>query len=329
MTRDHARVNVAIWNDPDFRNLPAPAQHLYLTLWTSPGLSYCGTHDWRPARLTPLTGGSTADELTVAAACLQARHFLVIDEATEEALVRSWARFDGLMKQPRMAVSFVSAYTAVASPILRQVVVYEAAKIQREAPNLACWNDGRVAEMLTHPATSAKDLPVPEDPFAQGFGGWFTPGLAQTLPKVCLPPTPYSLLHAPTPSPYSDAPSASEAPADEATQGRASTDAPDTFAAWWDAYDHKKGKVKAIPAYKRALRKTDAETLLTSALAYIAGKKRTGSHPAYTMNPTTWLNGEHWNDETTSNVVPMVDIADLDLASLPPVESSWMRRSPS
>ena len=104
---------------------------------------------------------------------------------------------------------------------------------------------------------------------------------------------------------------------------------PDGFEAWWDTYAYKEGRANAVKAYKRALTKTNAETLLRSAQTYIAGRRRKGKHPEFTKLPTTWLNGEHWNDETTSNVVPMVDIADLDLARLPPVESSWMRRSPS
>src|SRR5690606_36164469 len=76
MARDHARVNVTIWGDPDFRALPAPAQHLYLTLWTAPRLSYCGVHDWRPGRIAARSTGLTADDIETIAQCLEARHFL-------------------------------------------------------------------------------------------------------------------------------------------------------------------------------------------------------------------------------------------------------------
>lgn len=208
MARDHARVNLTIWTDPDFRDLPPAAQHLYLTLWTAPELSYCGVHDWRPGRMTGLSAGYTADHIETIAACLEARHFLVIDRETEECLIRSWARFDGLMKQPRMAVSLVLSYASTASPTIRQVVVYELHKIKAESPELSCWNDKRVAEVLDHPSISAKDLPPVSDPFGDGL----TPGLALGLPQtqtkvwgsVCTPPTP-----TPTPTPNSSAPSGS------------------------------------------------------------------------------------------------------------------------
>ncbi len=199
MARDHARVNLTIWTDPDFRALPPAAQHLYLTLWTAPELSYCGVHDWRPARLTGLSRGYTAEHLETVAACLEARHFFVIDHATEECLVRSWPRFDGIMKQPRMAISLVHAYASVGSQTIREVLVYEVRKIREESPGLSCWADKRIAEMLEHPAMSAKELPPISDPFGDGFTPSLALGLPQTETKVwgsvCTPSTP-----APTPA---------------------------------------------------------------------------------------------------------------------------------
>lgn len=201
MTRKFAHVNVGIWDDPDFRALPPLAQHLYMVLWTSAGLSYCGSHDWRPGRLAKRAGGWSRADVEAAAACLQARHFLVIDDDSEEVLVRSWVRWDGLLKEPRMAISCVNSYSEVASETLRGVVVHELAKIREQQPDLACWRDRRVLEVLGHPAVSAKDLPTPEDPFGGQVGGGFGVGLAQTLPSVSgsvsTPPTPSP---APTPS---------------------------------------------------------------------------------------------------------------------------------
>jgi hypothetical protein len=204
VARKYGQVNVAIWNDPDFRALPPAAQHLYLLLWTSPHLSFCGVHEWRPGRLTKLSNGFAEEHTRLVAASLQARHFLVIDEETEEVLIRSWARFDELLKQPRLAVSYSSAYAATYSPTLRQVLARETTKMQKLWPELPCWKDSRVSVILEHPAVSAKDLPTPEDPFGDGFGGAFGPGFALGLAQTSInvwppgypPPTP-----APTPTP--------------------------------------------------------------------------------------------------------------------------------
>lgn len=213
MARDHARVNVTIWGDPKFRRLPPPAQHLYLALWTSPELSYCGVHDWRPARLTGLAEGWTREAVEQAAACLAARHFLVIDHDTEEVMIRSWIRWDGLMKQPRMAISCINAYSAVASPTIREVVVHQLNELREKEPDYSAWGDERVQEVLSHPSADPKTLPTPSDPFGGGVTPGFTPdvtpplthGLGQTQGKgkgsVSVPPTP-----APAPAPNSITP---------------------------------------------------------------------------------------------------------------------------
>lgn len=193
MAREFAKTNLEMWSDPDFRALPPTAQHLYLMLWTSPDLSYCGVHDWRPGRLAARSAGFTGEHIQTVADCLSARHFVVVDLKTEEILVRSWARWDGLLKQPRMAVSYSTAYAAVASDTLRAVLVHETTKMRKRHPGLACWKDDRVAGILEHPSISAKELPPVSDPFGGGFGGGFALGLPQTpsqvCPPVCTPPT--------------------------------------------------------------------------------------------------------------------------------------------
>ena len=283
MAREHGRVNVEIWSDPEFRKLPPAAQHLYLLLWTSPALTYCGTHDWRPGRLAALSSGWSADHITLVGDCLAARHFLVIDDDTEEVLIRSWARFDGLLKQPKMAVSYATAYAAVASEKLRAVLVHEAKKIREAHPDLACWRDKRVVGLLDHPSVSAKDSPTPEDPFGVEVGDGFALGLGQTQPRVSTrvstPPTP-----APTTSPTPH--SSGSADADEVSAD---------FDEWYSAYPRRVGRGQAFKAYKAARKKVDAFTLVAAVdeqrAALVAKGERFCPHPA------TWLNGERWADE--------------------------------
>lgn len=154
MARDYAKFNVEIWNDADFRALPAAAQHLYIMIWTHVTLSYCGVADWRPVRLAALAEDLTVEHVEATATILEDRRFLIIDRDTEEVLVRSWVRFDGLMRQPRLAVSFARAYQAVTSRPLREVVVYEALKLQTLEPDLPAWGKPEVLAVLT--SVSAK-----------------------------------------------------------------------------------------------------------------------------------------------------------------------------
>lgn len=183
MAREYAQINVSIWQDEDFRALPALAKQLYLDMWLHPGLSYCGVVDWRPGRFAGLHPDLSTDDIQALADCLEARLFIVVDKETEEALIRSWVRFDGLLRQPRLAVSYANAYAATISTPIRRVIVHEAQKLHRLQPELVGWTKQQVQDMLALPALDPRTRALPTDPFAQGF----RQGLGQTLPDVSVP----------------------------------------------------------------------------------------------------------------------------------------------
>ncbi|TDE03448.1 hypothetical protein [Jiangella asiatica] len=139
MARDHARIEVGIWSDPDFICLDPADQHMYLLLVTSPRLSYCGVIDYVPARFTGLAKGITPAKLKARLDSLAARRFLVIDYGTAEILVRSYVRHDGLLKLPNVTKAMASALMAVVSPVVRDTVVAELARARREEPDAKGW----------------------------------------------------------------------------------------------------------------------------------------------------------------------------------------------
>ncbi len=71
------------------------------------------------------------------------------------------------------------------------------------------------------------------------------------------------------------------------------------FSAFWDAYPKKVGKKKAEAKYLSAVRAgADPEKIISAAKAYISWQRETGrGFRPELKDPTTWLNGEHWNDE--------------------------------
>lgn len=161
MARDHARIDLEIWNDDDFRELSPRAQHLYLVLLTSPTLSYCGVCDWRPSRILPLAGGWTRDGLEAAAEELAEKLYIVVDEGTEEVLVRSFVRNDGLMKQPKMAVAMAKAFAAVASKSIRGVVAHELKRLHEDQPDLNGWGEKwKAAELLSKDSIDPSTYPT-------------------------------------------------------------------------------------------------------------------------------------------------------------------------
>lgn len=62
---------------------------------------------------------------------------------------------------------------------------------------------------------------------------------------------------------------------------------------FWTKYPHKVGKPVAERAYLAKRKTTPLETILAGLDRYVASKPP--NHPW--MNPATWLNGEHWNDQ--------------------------------
>lgn len=67
------------------------------------------------------------------------------------------------------------------------------------------------------------------------------------------------------------------------------------FGIWWQAWPHKVGKGQARRAFRTALDKVDAQTLLDSAASFAPALL--AAEAQYRVHPSTWLNGERWLDQ--------------------------------
>lgn len=198
MAREYANIRLSVWDDDDFRDLPGDAQHLYFILLTSPTLSYCGVADWRPGRIAGLISDWDTTRVITAASTLFDRLYVLVDVETEEALVRSFVRHDGLMGKPRLAVSMVNAHRAVASRTLRGVVVHELARLRADQPDLKGWQGPTggvgVAVGLSEregidPATLPNPFPAVSPPVCLPVCQPFEANASGQLPGVSVPPT--------------------------------------------------------------------------------------------------------------------------------------------
>ncbi|MCK8674274.1 hypothetical protein M1M07_24570, partial [Rhodococcus sp. HM1] len=156
--KDHARINLDIWGDDDWLDCSPRAQHLYLVLWTSPGLSYCGAGEWHAGKIAARAQGWTVAAVEAAAAELSRDLFLLIDETTGEFLLRSWIKHDGLWKVPNMAVSMANARAELASRALRGVVVHEVLRVRDAHSESSSWKREAVASMLEQKAVDPASL---------------------------------------------------------------------------------------------------------------------------------------------------------------------------
>ena len=74
---------------------------------------------------------------------------------------------------------------------------------------------------------------------------------------------------------------------------RAATSPDPHFDEFWAAYPRKTDKGNARKAWAKALKKTKPEVLIAAAAALAA----TNPDWKFTAHPTTWLNGERWEDQ--------------------------------
>ena len=89
----------------------------------------------------------------------------------------------------------------------------------------------------------------------------------------------------------------------EPTELEPVNDINEQFNEFWAVYPRKKGKGQARRAFEKALEKTDLETIIAGVEAYIEHEDM--SDPQFVAHPSTWLNGERWEDEhVEARVVP-------------------------
>ena len=88
------------------------------------------------------------------------------------------------------------------------------------------------------------------------------------------------------------------------------------FETFWASYPKKVGKGQAVKAYRSAAKRADAAVILAGLEAARATWKLAGTQEKFIPNPTTWLNGDRWGDETTIAADPDEQL----IAAIPTVE---------
>lgn len=132
MARTHARIWVSIWDDPDFQELSVAGQRLYMLLLSQDSLNNSGRILLTPKRWAAGCKATSATDVLKALRELDAHRFVAVDEDTEEVLIRSFIRGDGILKQPQMMKSALREALTVKSPRLRAVLASELRKLRRD-----------------------------------------------------------------------------------------------------------------------------------------------------------------------------------------------------
>lgn len=165
MARDHARVLIRIWADEDWKALTSTEQWLYELLLSQEGINRAGLIDLHPRRWAQLASDMTIETIQKALRGLENARFVAVDADTEEVLVRSFIRNDGVVRQPNVLKNALNSARQVQSRRLREILAEELRRmidfIPLDRRDRETNREGvlQVADLLFHP--NAKGSPNP------------------------------------------------------------------------------------------------------------------------------------------------------------------------
>lgn len=135
MARGHGRILTSIWEDEDFINLDEHDQRFYLFLISQPNLNHAGLLDLTLRRWSRKARGLTVAELEKRIGALEETRFVVVDDDTEELLIRSFVRNDGVWRMPKVMGAMVSGALEISSKRLQRALLAEMDRVPLDELN--------------------------------------------------------------------------------------------------------------------------------------------------------------------------------------------------
>ena len=129
MARSYAAIHQRIWADPEWRALDLGAQHLYLLLISQPQMNLAGVLPLQLRKWAGCVADWDVERVSAALKRLSADRFTVVDEDTEEVLVRSLIRNDEAYKTPGMLKSILKSAEHTQGPALRRELAIELGRL--------------------------------------------------------------------------------------------------------------------------------------------------------------------------------------------------------
>ena len=196
MARTEARIKSSIWSDDDFNSLSSNAKLLYFVIISQPTVNFCGVISQTPKRFSS-DSGLSVQKVNATLKELSEGRFIFIDD-TEEILIRSFIKHDGVLAQPNIIRAMAKDWVSIRSKAIKAQIL----------DFLGC--DFLNWLVANHPKTfKAIGEGLPEG-FVEGFRKHFEEGLPEGFPRAFpLPHSPMPL----APSPSSPIPHSTHSPA--------------------------------------------------------------------------------------------------------------------
>lgn len=296
MARSQANLRLNVFEG--LRGLTREGKLLYIAVLVEPTINQAGIGALRERRWAKDLELTLA-EIEKAMQELDERRFVLFDADTEEILIRTLIRNDGVADKPNLLWAACRAAVLVSSPRLRVVLAEELRKLPPK-PAATVGKNGRAYEHPDPHATADQIDPTggPDDPRREP-----TSNGSRTIVEP-FESEPFEN-HSRTTGGGGGGGGVSSPPPVEknssskthtaASRSCAETD-PEGFAEFWVAYPRKEAKRGAAKAYAAAVKRgVDTDRILAAARRYAA--ITTTSEQRFIAHPATWLNQGRYDDE--------------------------------
>ena len=157
MANTHFIFKTATWST-DFPALTVEAQHLYQLLGSQPDITLCGVLSIAVRRWAALSANGSPARTRKALSELVEKRYVVVDETTDELVLRTYVKHAGGLKIPNVVIGLTRDYTKIASASLRRVVLEQV----DEAPLARIKARSRIPERFVREweAFTGKAFPV-------------------------------------------------------------------------------------------------------------------------------------------------------------------------
>lgn len=129
MAREHARILSRIWTDELFCARSAMAQRLYLLMISQASVNNAGVLPLTIRRWAQKAPDTEPEDVETSLMELESTLFVIVDHDTEEVLIRSFMRNDGVAKQPKVLINACNVARQVESATIREQLAVELRRI--------------------------------------------------------------------------------------------------------------------------------------------------------------------------------------------------------
>lgn len=121
MARSRATIFTSLWEpDSEFRDLSANAQRVYLMLLSQADLSLCGVIAITVRQWAHNATDTTVETVWEGLHELDAAAYIFLDEEEQQLRIRTFAKHDGVLRQPNIIVAMSKDFNAIKSQPLRE-----------------------------------------------------------------------------------------------------------------------------------------------------------------------------------------------------------------